>query len=164
MGVMSDNLPKRKKQAFEMILDLMADEPRVVILDEADILGPRLLESVRDLCKMARVPWVLVGEESLPMLMTKDRRVWSRNCASMEFSPMITSDICIFTKEATGLTMPPESADIIQRQTGGDVRLIELIIGMSETIARANNTKEITPEMAGKAIKKVIPEMKKRKQ
>jgi len=156
MGV--ESYPKRKKQAFEMIVELSRDEPRPIILDEADLVGPRLLESIRDLCKIMMVPWVLVGEESLSLLMSRDRRVWSRRCASLEFQPMAAPDIKMFAEKAAGLAMAPEVADTIQRVTGGDIRLIELTISTAETIARANQAKEISTEMARMALAKVIPE------
>ena len=153
--------PKRKKQAFEKIIDISRDDPRPIILDEADLVGPRLLESIRDLCKTMLVPWVLIGEESLPLLMSRDRRVWSRRCASLEFQPMQAPDIKMFCEKATGLGLTAETADIIQRATGGDIRLIELTISTAETIAKANQAKEISADMARKAIKKVIPEKRK---
>jgi len=114
MGVHPDDQPRRRKQAFEMILKILEERPRIVIMDEADLLGPRLLESVRDLCKMTRVPWVLVGEEGLPILMNRDRRVWSRRCATMEFAPMNAADIIVYAREATGLLMEETTADMIQ--------------------------------------------------
>lgn len=161
MGVPRDAVPGFKKRAFEAIVETSRDDPRPIILDEADLVGPRLLESIRDLCKTMLAPWVLVGEESLPMLMTRDRRVWSRRCASLEFQPMSTPDIKTFTEKATDLAIAAEAADMIQRATSGDIRLVELIVSTSETIAAANQAKEITADMATKAVKKVLPEKSK---
>jgi len=156
MGV--ESFPKRKKQAFEAIIDISQDDSRPIILDEADLVGPRLLESIRDLCKTMMVPWVLIGEESLPVLMSRDRRVWSRRCASLEFQPMHAPDIISFCKKATELDMPGDTADTIQKASGGDVRLIEMVLSTGETIANANNKKEVSLDIALTAIKKVIPE------
>lgn len=166
MGIAKEAQPRRKKDAFEAILTALREHPRPVILDEADLLGPRLLESIRDLCKMTCVPFVLIGEESLAGLMNRDRRVWSRRCASMEFLPMSVADIITFTKESTvikvndGLNISTETAEMIQKETGGDIRLIELIVSTAETVARANQAKEISAEFAKAAIKRVIPERK----
>ena len=156
MGV--ESFPKRKKQAFEAIIDISQDDSRPIILDEADLVGPRLLESIRDLCKTMMVPWVLIGEESLPVLMSRDRRVWSRRCASLEFQPMHAPDIISFCKKATELDMSGDTADTIQKASGGDVRLVEMVLSTGETIANANNKKEVSLDIALTAIKKVIPE------
>jgi len=153
-----ESFPKRKKQAFEAIIDISQNDSRPIILDEADLVGPRLLESIRDLCKTMMVPWVLIGEESLPVLMSRDRRVWSRRCASLEFQPMHAPDIISFCKKATELDMPGDTADTIQKASGGDVRLIEMVLSTGETIANANNKKEVSLDIALTAIKKVIPE------
>jgi len=167
MGIYNKNQPNRKKLAFELIVSLCKENPRPIMLDEADLLGPRLLESVRDLCKVSCVPWVLIGEESLPQLMNRDRRVWSRRCASMEFQPMGVSDVVAFCEQATkmkegdpGLKIRTEIADMIQRKTGGDVRLIEMILSQAESIAKANQAKEVSEQIAQAAIKRIIPESK----
>lgn len=157
-GVPRNNLPSRKKQAFDMIIDRSAELKKPIILDEADLIGPRLLETVRDLCKMTKVPWVLIGEESLPSLMNKDRRVWSRRCASLEFQPMSAADIIVFSREAAGLAIKGEPAALIQRATGGDIRLIELVLSTAETIARANSASDIDCDTAQAAVSQVIPD------
>ena len=160
MGIGKDAQPKRKKTAFEAIIDASKETPRPVILDEADLLGPRLLESIRDLCKIMHVPWVLVGEESLYGLMSRDRRVWSRSCAWMEFLPMSVADIVTFCAQAAGLKISTDTAETVQKKTGGDIRLIELLVSTAETVAKANNSKQITDDVAQAAIKRVIPEAK----
>jgi hypothetical protein len=142
-------------------MDMSADIRSRSSLDEADLIGPRLLETVRDLCKMTKVPWVLIGEESLPALMNKDRRVWSRRCATIEFQPMSPADIIVFAREAANLTIKGEPAALIQKCTGGDIRLIELTLSTCEIITKANMTREIDCETAQRAIDQEIPDTKK---
>ena len=155
MGVR--NQPKQRKPCFELILEISRDTPRTIILDEADRLSHKLLDAVRDLCKMMLVPWVLIGEESLPQLIGRDRRVWSRPCATMEFKPMEAPDIIGICKEATdeGLHMNAQVAAMIQQKTGGDIRLIEMIISNAEPISKTNHCKEITEEIAKKAMQRM---------
>lgn len=160
-GVPRQNAPHRKKPAFDMIIDLSNDRQVPVLVDEADLVGPRLLESIRDLCKITKVPWVLIGEESLPTLMNRDRRVWSRRCASLEFQPMSSADIVAFSREAAHLAIKGDAAAIIQRATGGDIRLIELVLSLGEEIANANKVAEISCETAQAAIGRVIPDSKR---
>jgi DNA transposition AAA+ family ATPase len=155
MGIIDP--PQRKKGCFEAIVDISRETPRTMFLDEADLIGLRLLESVRDLCKFMMVPWVLIGEESLPQMLGRDRRVWSRQAAALEFGPMESADIIALCKEATdaGLMMTPQVASVIQQKTGGDIRLIELVLSNSEPMARANSSKELTEEMAKKALQRM---------
>jgi DNA transposition AAA+ family ATPase len=160
-GLPKENIPKRKKAAFDAIIDLASERRVPVILDEADLIGPRLLETVRDLCKISKVPWVLIGEEALPHMMNRDRRVWSRRCAVMEFQPLTTTDITGFAREAFELQVGADAADVIQKATGGDIRLIELTLSTAEILAKANSTKAISTDAARTAICQVIPEQKK---
>jgi hypothetical protein len=160
-GVPKGNIPRHKKDAFDAIVTLAAERKTPIILDEADLIGSRLLETVRDLCKISKVPWVLIGEEALPHMMNRDRRVWSRRCAVMEFQPMSTTDITGFAREAFELQVPGDAADVLQKATGGDIRLIELSLSTAETIARANSTKSISVDTARTAVLQIIPEQKK---
>jgi len=160
-GVPKDSIPRRKKDAFDAIVTVSQDRQVPVLLDEADLIGPRLLETVRDLCKVTKVPWVLIGEESLPHLMLRDRRVWSRRCAVMEFAPWGSPDIAGYAREACDLALTGDAADVIQKATGGDIRLIELTLSTVETFARANSTKTISPDAARTAVHQVIPEQKR---
>lgn len=155
MGVTTP--PLRKKGCFEAIIDISREQPRTMFLDEADLIGARLLETIRDLCKFMMVPWVLIGEESLPQMLGRDRRVWSRQAAALEFGPMESADIIALCKEATdaGLHMSPQVAAVIQQKTGGDIRLIELALSNSEPIARANGCKELTEDIAKKALQRM---------
>ncbi|MBN1495911.1 MAG: ATP-binding protein [Spirochaetes bacterium] len=158
LGVQDENIPKRKKQCFEMIVQIAEERRQPFLLDEADLLGSRLLESVRDLCKVTSIPWVLIGEESLPGLMNRDRRVWSRRCASLEFQPMDIPDIVGFAHKGADLELHVNNADTIQRETGGDIRLIELVITKGESIAKANSSRELTADIIAQAMKIIIPE------
>ena len=161
MGIRRENIPRRKKAAFEKIVSLATEQRRPFILDEADLLGSRLLESVRDLCKVSSVPWVLIGEESLSGLMERDRRVWSRRCASLEFRPMQITDIVGFAAKGAELKLSPQNADTIQRATDGDIRLVELVLTKCAMLARANPASEISAELVTKAIATVIPESRR---
>lgn len=146
--------PLRKKACFELLIEQINDSGKIMFLDEADLIGPRLLESVRDICKIALSPIVLIGEEGLPVLLGKDRRVWSRQSAVLEFQPLSAADIVTLTEEATddGLTMNAATADFVQRRTGGDIRLIEQILVNVEPVCRTTGKKEITEEIVRKAL------------
>ena len=74
---------------------------------------------------------------------------------------MSVADIATFCREAAGLTISAESADLVQRKTGGDIRLIELILSAAESAARASQIKEISVDIAQSSLKKVIPEAAK---
>lgn len=160
-GISREDIPRRKKRAFDAIVDLARRDPKPIILDEADLLGPRLIETVRDLCKMTMVPWVLIGEVNLPALMDRNRRVWSRRCATMEFQPVSVEDVIGLAREMADLILSEESAILIQKKAdGGDIRLVELVLNSLEETAEANHTKEVTPKMARDALS-AIPEIRR---
>ncbi len=78
----------------------------------------------------------------------------------MEFLPMSVADIVTFCGQAADLKISTSTAENVQKKTGGDIRLIELLVSTAESVAKVNNSKQITDEIAQLAIKKVIPEGK----
>ena len=118
-----------------------------------------MLETIRDLCKMTCIPWVLVGEESLPRLMDQNRRVWSRRCAALEFKPISLADIVCLAKESAGVSLTAEAAEVIKRRTDdGDIRLVMLALARIEQIARASRADTVSAQMAETAVSDAIPE------
>lgn len=161
-GQPKEAIPLRKKAQFERVVEMAQTDPKPIILDEADLVGARLLETIRDLCKMTCIPWVLVGEESLPRLMDQNRRVWSRRCAALEFKPISLADIVCLGKESAGVVLTPEAAEVIKRRTDdGDIRLVMLALARIEQIARASRTDTISAQMAETAAADAIPERRK---
>jgi len=158
-GLPQADIPRFKKPAFEAIVDLAREKNAPIFLDEADLIGPRLLESVRDLCKLTMTPWVLIGEESLSRLMNRNRRIWSRRCATLTFAPMAARDIIAFAREACKLKLTGDAAPLIAHKTDGDIRLIELTLSSAEIIAQANTTTTVDVAIAKAALAQVIPEV-----
>jgi DNA transposition AAA+ family ATPase len=156
LGVPGEVIPKRKKDLFEKLIDVVREGQKVIILDEADLLGLRLMETVRDICKLTLTPIVLVGEESLPLLMDRNRRVWSRRCAALEFNPITEADIICLARDAASLEMDIDAAVMLKRITdGGDIRLVNIALAQLEGICKANNTHKVKVDL----VKSTLPDI-----
>jgi DNA transposition AAA+ family ATPase len=59
-----DPIPRRKRPCFEAIVRKLIDQPKPVVIDEADKLNEDLLEWVRDLADKTYVPFALVARSS----------------------------------------------------------------------------------------------------
>ena len=121
---------------------------RPIFLDEIEKLPMSFLEIARDLTIRTLSPVILVGEEELHALMTRNRRVWSRTWQQIEFAPIVEADIMAYANAATGLALPPEVAAVFTKASGGDFRIVKRDIVNLVQIANAKGTASITPKMA----------------
>jgi len=149
-----DPIPKRKKPAFEAILERLNISPATVIIDEADKMSQGLLEWIRDIVDLTGAPFALVGEKLLRYKMERERRIWSRTLRLIEFAAISTKDILYFTKQSTGLALTAQQADIMRESAEGDFRPVKKQVYFLENLAQVNNADRITDKMVEIAIKK----------
>lgn len=151
--LMIELVPKRKKAAFELIVETLRRSPRLVLIDEADKLSQNLLEWIRDLSDVTFVPFVLIGEKLLIYKIQRERRIWSRTLRVVEFGPITTQDILFFTKQATDLALTANQAELFREASEGDFRLVVRDVRKLEEIVRTNKVDEVTDGLIKMAIK-----------
>lgn len=161
-----DPIPGRKKAAFDAIVGRLSENPRAVVIDEADKMPDGHLEWVRDFVDLTSAPFALVGEKLLKVKMDREKRIWSRTLRVVEFEPITAKDILFFAKEVTeekdgngkvttpGLRLSGNQADMMSRSAQGDFRPVKRQVFFVEELCRVNNTKTVTDEMIKVAIKK----------
>lgn len=152
--LMIDPIPHRKKAAFELIKTKLYQEPRPLLIDEADKLSDTLLEWVRDLADITYTPFALIGEKLVMHKMQKERRIWSRTLRAVEFGPIQTKDILFFAKQASDISLTAGQAEILREASGGDFRLVKRDIRALEDLAQVNEATTITDDMVKLAIKR----------
>lgn len=151
--LMIDPIPKRKKPAFEAVAQRLRKTPSTVIIDEADKMGEELLDWVRDLADITYTPFALVGEKKLARKMQRERRIWSRTLRLVEFLPISSVDILYFAKQAAGLAISAQQADLLRDASEGDFRLVARDIRRLEELVNVNAGDAVTDEMVKTAIK-----------
>ena len=129
------------------IMEALSLERRTIIIDEADRLKPGRLEDLRDIHDVGGAPVVLIGEEGLYPMISARRRTWSRVTQDVEFLPINQEDILLYASLAAGLTVSPEAAGIIRKQTDGDFRLVHNTVRFLEQAARARQSRDVDGDM-----------------
>jgi len=145
--------PGKKGDCFRLAVDRLIDDPRPVFLDELEKLPKSFLETIRDLSDISTAPFIIIGEEEIVPYMQNNRRVWSRCYYKLEFEPIDTSDIIRYCFESTGLRLTSPVAAILGASSEGDFRLARRDLLALIQIANANQSTEITEEMAEIAVK-----------
>lgn len=151
LGILS--APGRKGPAFMSAVDALIAAPKPVFLDEVEKLPRYFLDVIRDLSDLSTAPVILIGEEELVSYMRVNRRVWSRTYQALEFLPISKPDIIAYVREASGLSVDNQVADVFHAASGGDFRIVRRGLLALAQIANAKQTDQITVDMAQVAVK-----------
>lgn len=143
----------RRGRCFQDAFDALIADPKPVFIDEIERFGQRFLEIVRDLAKITGGIFVLVGEEELPHLMKRNRRIWSRTYQAMEFKPIEPADIITYVNQTTGLKMTAEAMGFLHKASGGDWRIVRRDTINLVQIANARGIDEVDGDSAKIAVK-----------
>ena len=153
--------------------DAVNPAKNLLIIDEADYLiagakqgtPPVLLDTVRDLYDLSHAPVILVGEPELAGTLhhysqasEKYKRFWDRICTAEEFQPVSAAEIQTMSARLTGLEMPLESAESLQKSQDGNLRLVIIALRVAERMAKVNKLPRLPPELVHKAEEKVRKE------
>lgn len=144
--------PRTTRQCLSILEAEGATRCRLIILDEADLLPMKLLETMRGLNERTGFPIMLIGEDELIHKVASRRRILSRIRRRMEFGPITQQDISVFYREAMGLILPGEIAAMLHKATGGDWRPMVKIAADIERAMRASGAQELTMELAKKIL------------
>jgi hypothetical protein len=148
------NPPWSASLCIDAIISRLIEEPVPVFLDEPERLPRAALGIIRDLTDLTGAPFILVGEEELFDWMARERRVWSRTAEQMEFQPWAAGDVIVYAKEAGGLRLSAQAADVFHRASEGDIRNIKMDLGTALRIAnsKGGGPEGVSPEIAKTAV------------
>ncbi|WP_319758131.1 AAA family ATPase [uncultured Sphaerochaeta sp.] len=117
---------------------------RLIVIDEADRLPIKYLESLRGLNEVCGVPIMLVGEHTLATKMTSLPRLESRvRSKPVIFSPLSPFDVGVFYKDAVGIDLGGDEKmkTLLLKRCRGDFRIM---VNDAHRIVSAMNASGIT--------------------
>lgn len=129
---------------FDTLAQGLSGGRRVIIVDEADRMGLKHLNTLRDIHDVCGAPVLLVGEEPIEAKINQERRLKSRVRDILRFDPVAQKDVVVFYKEALGLSMAPEHAAGLSRHAQGDFRLVVKDALAVEQKMKASGLQDIT--------------------
>ncbi len=146
--------PKGKGGCYREVLEALLTRPQPVFLDEFEKLTQEHLNVVREISEITTAPFILIGEEELAPFMKRNRRVWSRTFQALEFEAITPVDVMTYAGEAAGLEMDSEASLLLQRETGGDFRLVKReILKLSHWVKSKGGPPAVTAEMVQAVLK-----------
>lgn len=131
------------------ICEALADDRRVIYVDEADRLNIKRIEDLRDIYVYTGVPIVLIGEMGLPTMLSSRARVDDRIPAEyrLEFAGITATDVMMYAQDAAGLSLSPEACALVAKGTKGNFRRIHNVLLSLEQVALAAETAEVDADM-----------------
>jgi len=145
----------RFKQDIRELIRIAKKQRHPLFIDEADRVVKKtiLIETIRDVHDLARIPIILVGQENIiNMLQRRDLgQVFSRITEIVEFKELSSGDIQRTAKELCDLECDLKIASFIRNITLGDFRLVNALFIRAEELCILNKVFEITPTIAKEA-------------
>lgn len=139
--------PRSTDACYDMILAELSRQRRIILVDEADRMSIRHLNTLRDFHDLMRVPVVLLGEEPLKTKIHQERRLMSRVAYEMRFDPVGAGDLAVFYRMALGLTLAPKHSGVLARQSDGDFRMVVNHAIQIERRMKASGMGDVTDEL-----------------
>ena len=144
--------PGRSTTAWEIISDAMAVDRKVIIIDEADRMPPKLLNLVRDCINEVGNAFILIGEESLSGNLGRIPRMYSQIRRRVRFEPIGQPDLVQLYKQGLGVSVDPDAVAVLAKSCEGDFRPALVDAYEVERILRENKLETVTGEVAQAAV------------
>jgi len=145
----------RLKSDLPELVRTMKKHGYPLFIDEGDRVVRRLtlIETIRDLHDVCKVPIILIGQENvINMLQRRDLGpVFSRISSICEFKALTAQDIQHICKELSELHCDDKVAAYIRTITLGDFRLVNSVLTRAEELCSLNKKTEITLTIAKEA-------------
>lgn len=139
----------------DRIVEALSKQSQSVFVDETDYIvrQTRLIETLRDIHDTATVPVICIGEEGIATKLRTLPRFTNRIAEHVVFEPLDEADAQLIARELSDVTIRPDLVAQIQRDTGGNCRLIVVSIARAEQLARSRGLSEIgTADIGKKAL------------
>lgn len=138
--------PRSTEKCVEFIREEMKTRRRIIMVDEADRMTLRHLNTMRDFHDTCGVPVVLIGEEPLRAKMDRERRLVSRVRELLVFDPVSQADVVVFYRKAMDQAVEAFAPDLL-RHAAGDFRGVIRDAMRIEKLMQVNRLKEITGDL-----------------
>lgn len=127
------------------IIMALTDDPRLIMIDEADYLVKKsLIDVVRDVMDATTLPIILIGEQNIARKMAEFHRAYSRTLDWVQARDSNLSDARLYAKVyAPGTAIADELLQLVIEQAAGNARMISSSITTIHEMAVQHGLKHV---------------------
>jgi len=130
---------------FQEICATLISEPKLIIIDEVDLISADVLETIRDVHDITGTPIILVGMEKVKQRLMRFAALYDRLLYVRKFGALSTNDIQLATSELLdNVEVDPDVLEMIREKTNGNFRKSIVWMKSLERGAKANNIPRVT--------------------
>jgi len=145
--------PRYRQVCFEMIQTEIGNRRRIIMVDEADRMGLKVLNVLRNIHDVCNTPILLIGEEDLKNKLGRERRLISRLRDTVSFEAVCQADVTVWYRQSMDMQVPPDLAAKLLRHSQGDFRNVLTDALAVERIMRASGIRAITERIVDEVCK-----------
>jgi len=137
--------PRRGEKAkYDDLINALVERPRLLILDEGNLISPKLLETLRSVNDMTHNPILFVGHEGVIDKYRRQGPFFDRLLYITEVKPLSLDDLLVFATECLDLPVDKEVLVQIREMADGNFRRAVVKLKRLEDKAKAGQLKAIT--------------------
>lgn len=136
--------PRRGQMAkFDDMVSSLLENPRLVIIDEANLIKASLLETLRAAHDLTHNPFLFVGHEGILKDLMRSGPFYDRILYQTELKPLGLSDLETFCAEALEVGIDGEALERVLQEAGGNFRKSVICLKALEDKAKVKGADKI---------------------
>lgn len=130
--------PRGSHACKRMIIEKLREDPKAIIIDEADRLHLKRMEDLRDINDGTGSVIVLVGEDGLMSKLSEEKRLYSRVSEQVLFGDVQPGDIIMYGAQMAELMISTDAAALLAKKSDGSFRMVHNYMLRMMDYAKAN--------------------------
>ncbi len=131
--------PRGLKAKHDEIIAALALRPRLIIIDECNLLGPRVLDTVRLIAEWTEAPILLIGHEQIVTKLNRMGPLFDRLLYITEFKELSVEDLKIIAKACLEKGIEDSVLRRLRKDANGRIR--PSIVSMKRMEDRCRNAR-----------------------
>lgn len=140
--------PRRGEKAkFDDLVNGLLETPRLVIVDETNMVKPRLLETLRSIHDITGNPFLFIGHEGVVNGLLRLGPFWDRLLYKAELKPLNADDLAAFCAKNLEVGIDKNALETVLKVADGNFRKSVVRLKQLEDRAKMGRVETITPEL-----------------
>jgi len=134
---------------FQEVTAALTADPRLILIDETDLICPDVLETIRDIHDITGTPVMLIGMDSVRRRLERFAALFDRFLHVLEFRNLTDDDIRLAAQDLLSVKLADDVIRHVRGLTDGNFRKSIVVMKGFEKLALTNGVKQVTMTEVG---------------